>query len=58
MKALRQIRETVMSLLRELGDENAYQRHLDAHGLEHTGANWREFQEKRLGRKYKNAKCC
>ncbi len=54
----RQIGRTVMALLRELGDENAYARHLKIHGHKHSAAAWRHFQEERLGRKYKNAKCC
>ena len=58
MKTLRHIGATVMSLLRELGDENAYRRHLEFHGLEHSPEHWRQFHEERLGRKYKNAKCC
>ena len=47
-----------MALLRELADENAYQRHLTAHGLAHCGAEWRRFSEQRLRAKYSRAKCC
>jgi hypothetical protein len=48
----------VMALLRELADENAYQRHLQAHGTSHSGEEWRRFSEERLGAKYSQAKCC
>jgi hypothetical protein len=47
-----------MALLRELADENAYQRHLTAHGLTHSGAEWRRFSEHHLRAKYARAKCC
>jgi hypothetical protein len=47
-----------MALLRELADESAYQRHLDAHGRVHSGEEWRRFSEERLREKYARAKCC
>ena len=45
-------------LLRELADENAYQRHLEMHGQPHSGEEWRRFSEERLRAKYARAKCC
>jgi hypothetical protein len=48
----------LMGLLRELSDENAYQRHLAAHGRAHSGEEWRRFSEERLRAKYQRAKCC
>jgi hypothetical protein len=48
----------VMALLRELADENAYQRHLTAHGRAHSGEEWRRFSEQHLRAKYARAKCC
>jgi hypothetical protein len=48
----------VLALLREIGDESAYQRHLAAHGREHSGAEWRRFSEERMRSKYARAKCC
>jgi hypothetical protein len=47
-----------VGLLRELSDENAYARHLAAHGRAHSALEWREFQEHRLRAKYLRAKCC
>jgi len=47
-----------MALLRELADENAYQRHLTAHGRPHSGDEWRRFSEQHLRAKYARAKCC
>jgi hypothetical protein len=48
----------LLSLLREIGDQNAYARHLAAHGRAHSGAEWRRFSDERFRAKYQNAKCC
>jgi hypothetical protein len=48
----------ILALLRELGDESAYQRHLAAHGRAHSGREWRRFSEERLRARYARAKCC
>ena len=48
----------VMALLREIADENAYERHLRAHGRAHSGAEWRRFSDERLARKFAQSKCC
>ncbi|MDP8981748.1 MAG: hypothetical protein M3O35_14295 [Acidobacteriota bacterium] len=50
--------KTLVSLLREIGDENAYRRHLAAHGRSHSAAEWRRFSDERLARKFARAKCC
>ena len=55
---MKQLLRLVIALLRELADENAYQRHLTAHGRTHSGAEWRRFSEERLSAKYSRAKCC
>lgn len=47
-----------IALLRELGDENAYARHLRLHGEAHSGAAWRRFHEHKMQSKYQRAKCC
>jgi hypothetical protein len=48
----------VMTLLREIADENAYQRHLQAHGRVHSAEEWRHFIDERLARKFAQSKCC
>jgi len=48
----------LVGLMRELSDQNAYARHLAAHGATHSGAEWRKFSEERLRAKYMRAKCC
>jgi hypothetical protein len=58
MKHLRRAGQLALALLRELADENAYHRHLEAHGREPSGAEWRRFSEERLKAKYARAKCC
>jgi hypothetical protein len=45
-------------LLREIADQNAYARHLAAHGVKHSGAEWRRFSDARFEAKYQKAKCC
>jgi hypothetical protein len=45
-------------LLREIGDQNAYDRYLAAHGVIHSAAEWRRFSDARFRSKYQNAKCC
>ena len=48
----------VLRLLREIGDENAYERHLLAHGLAHSAEEYRRFIDDRFRGKYARAKCC
>ena len=57
-RKLRQFGQLAMTLLRELADENAYRRHLETHGREASGKEWRRFSEERLRAKYARAKCC
>jgi hypothetical protein len=58
MIRLRQLWQILKGIVRELSDESAYERHLAAHGVAHSGAEWRRFSEARMKRKYSNAKCC
>ncbi|HPT25774.1 MAG TPA: hypothetical protein PLZ95_05090 [Bryobacteraceae bacterium] len=58
MSKIRGFCSIVMGILRELGDENAYRRHLASHGLKHSGEEYRRFAECRLREKYQRAKCC
>ena len=58
MRQLREFRRIFMSLLRELADQNAYQRHLAAHGRPHSDQEWRRFSEERLNRKFTRPNCC
>lgn len=58
MPWLREMWEVVRGLLGELSDESAYHRHLAAHGLRHSGEEWRRFSDHRMQAKYQRAKCC
>jgi len=55
---MRRLAKLVVALLRELADENAYRRHLAAHGQPHSATEWRRFSDERLRAKYARAKCC
>jgi len=55
---MKRLGHLILALLRELADENAYQRHLDSQGRVHSGDEWRRFSEERLREKYARAKCC
>ncbi len=48
----------LLNLLREIGDQNAYARHLAAHGVAHSAVEWRRFSDERFRAKYQRAKCC
>lgn len=48
----------LVGILREIGDENAYQRHLSSGGLIHSGSEWRRFSEERLAAKFTRPRCC
>jgi hypothetical protein len=49
---------TILSIIREIADENAYERHLRQQGRPHSGEEWRKFSDQRFARKYARAKCC
>ena len=55
---MKRIGRLILSLLRELADENAYQRYLSREGRTHSGEAWREFCDQRLRAKYMRSKCC
>jgi hypothetical protein len=55
---LRELCRLLLGVLRELADENAYARHLKAHGCQHSGEEWRRFHDAHLRAKYMRAKCC
>lgn len=57
-EGIKQLGRVLLAILRELADENAYQRHLASHGRPHSAEEWRRFSECRLRAKYARAKCC
>ena len=58
MNRLAKLGRILIGLLRELADENAYQRHLAIHGREHSAEEWRRFSDHRLKAKFVRPKCC
>jgi uncharacterized short protein YbdD (DUF466 family) len=58
MIAVRRVCRFVLALLRELGDESAYGRHLAAHHCAHSPEEWRRFSEERLNARFTRPKCC
>jgi predicted secreted acid phosphatase len=58
MTRLRRFGSLMVALLRELADENAYQRYLVRNCREHSPQEWRKFSDKRLRAKYLRPKCC
>ena len=58
MSRIRTFGRIILALLRELGDENAYARHLAAHQRPHSRHEWQRFSDERMRAKYARAKCC
>ncbi len=55
---MRRFFQLALQLLKELSDENAYERHLRAHGVPHSGAEWRRFCDERWLAGSRRARCC
>ena len=58
MSWLREIVRILRGLIGELSDQNAYQRHLAAHGATHSPEEWRNFQDQRWAVKGRQGRCC
>jgi hypothetical protein len=56
MNLLRRWVRIISGIIAELSDQNAYQRHLAAHGTSHSPEAWRNFQDERA--KSPRARCC
>ena len=48
----------LVGIAKEISDESAYERHLRAHGREHSPEEWRRFWDARLAQTSQRAKCC
>ncbi len=55
---MRSFWKTIVAILRELADENAYARFLHAEGAVASKETWRRFSDHRLKAKYSRARCC
>lgn len=58
MSRLRSLWRILLGILREIGDESAYSRHLAHHRRTHSAEEWRRFSDERLRSKYARARCC
>ena len=55
---MRRFLEILRGILDELSDQNAYRRHLLAHGAAHSPEEWRRFSDERYQAKSTRARCC
>ena len=58
MNRLRRAGKLAWALLRELADEGAYQRHLEARGRPDSPEEWRRFTAERYRDLAARPKCC
>jgi hypothetical protein len=55
---LRAVAQIISGVVAELSDQNAYQRHLAAHGTVHSPQEWRRFQDEHAAAGSRRPKCC
>ena len=58
MRIVQRAAALLLALLRELADENAYQRYLHARGLTPSPEAWRCFSNARFTARFERPKCC
>jgi hypothetical protein len=58
MRTIRRAVRLWLAFLRELADENAYQRYLRARGAAPSPEEWRRFSNARLAARYGRPRCC
>lgn len=54
-KAVAQI---ISGIVAEISDQNAYRRHLAAHGVVHSPEQWRRFQDEHAAASSRRPRCC
>jgi len=55
---LRELKHILVGILDEITDQSAYRRHLASHGIEHSGAEWRNFCDEHWKAKGQRGRCC
>jgi len=55
---LKAVAQIISGVVAELSDQNAYQRHLTAHGTTHSPQEWRRFQDQHAAAGSRRPKCC
>lgn len=58
MSLIKRVGKLLLALLRELADQNAYQRYLAVRGAAASGDEWRRFSNARLAARFERPKCC
>jgi hypothetical protein len=58
MKKMKAVSVFLLTLFRELADENAYQRYLIRHGRAPSRLEWQRFIDGHWQRKFVRPKCC
>jgi len=54
----RAVAQIISGVVAELSDQNAYHRHLEAHGTVHSPEEWRRFQDEHAAAGSRRPKCC
>jgi hypothetical protein len=54
----RSVARIVSGVIAELADQNAYRRHLAAHGTIHSPDEWRRFQDEHSAANSRRPRCC
>ena len=52
------VAKIISGIVAELSDQNAYHRHLAAHGAIHSPEQWRRFQDEHAAANSRRARCC
>ena len=55
---MRKLLRGLRAVIRQISDENAYDRYLRRTGRVHSREEWRRFSDDHFARKYARAKCC
>jgi len=54
----RSVLSVLSGIIAEISDQNAYHRHLEAHGTVHSPDEWRRFQDEHAAANSRRARCC
>lgn len=54
----RNLGRIIRGIVDELTDQAAYRRHLELHGIPHSAAAWRNFQDEHWNAKARRGRCC
>jgi len=54
----RSVLRIVTGVVNEISDQNAYRRHLAAHGTVHSPDEWRRFQDEQSAANARRPRCC